>query len=136
MSENVSLQWRDGIAVFTVLDVDKDTIDEWTQEIEKVFMSWDDNKPILTVHDFSNVRVQRVTSHLRQQTRRISRLREDLPTRTAIIMPPTIAAVMTMMTILVRSLYHTDQSQRERRVFSDMESAIAWVRSAETVDKH
>lgn len=131
MSDNVSLEWHNGVAVFTVLDIDKATVDEWAQAIEDIFTAWDDDRPILTVHDFSKVRIHRVPTHLRQQTRRISKLREDMPTRTAIVMPRTIASVMTLMRILVRTLYQHKDVDRERKLFSDVYSAIAWVREVE-----
>jgi len=109
------------ILCYRFLDVSHETVDAWSVDLTGELARWPADTKLRLIYD---VRRRGVSTYALNTARRHSNLRPDVSGRTAILVNIGNRLVTQLIGVTIRGL---SNRYRQRSVFSDEESAVAWL---------
>lgn len=111
------------IVVFKTTNTSRKNVDAWARITEETARSWSENQPYLELHD---MREALINSYAQYRANELTTLLSDIPGRAAVLIAKnTVGDIMTRILNLV---FNRGQHGRLRRVFTDYDEAVAWLR--------
>lgn len=109
------------ILYYHLFNTNKDTIDHWVEDIHAELMNWPDDAPLrLILH--VDVRGSTISSYAIKQARRLTLLRPEIGGKLALVIENELT-----VRIINFAVNQLNNSFRQRRVFTNYESALGWV---------
>jgi len=121
----VTAEWlyEGQIVVFRLLDVSRNTIDDWSQLVRDAVAAIPEGQPVLFLHDATSPKVG-ITPYLTSKVPELYRTASHLPGRVAVVVASSTAGQL--IALVTRTTYSRNARQTNR-VFVDYASAMDWL---------
>jgi hypothetical protein len=119
-----TLLYQDAILAIHLADIERTTMDVWTQRNTDLRLNWADiTRPLFMLVAFDD-KIEAITPYARQKAREMNMTRPELPTVVAVVVPNSV--VGQMIKLLLWSLSQMWQATT-LRIFSDVDEAQMWL---------
>lgn len=126
ISNSLELHWfhERRIFIFSLQDISRDTIDQWTILLATFKDEWPLDQPFLTMADFSHVKNFTLTPYIRAKIEPIMQSHADKAGRTAVVVPKIFTAQAVEMFMLSSPIR---QEHRQRQLFYTVAEGLSWL---------
>jgi len=125
MGNNVTVEWVDAgrIVIFRLKDGHRDSVDRWFEVVSEVFAEFPKDEPLLVMHD---VRQAGLGAYIREKSTQLTpKAAHFKKGRYAVVIVDSALSHLVRLFLDVTSRYLTN---RERRAFTDFDTALEWLR--------
>lgn len=131
VAPGVTRRWLDGgrIVWFSIHSIERSVIDGWVKITEEAITNWPEERPFLTVQDFSNCDGLALTPYVRKNAEYLANLQPHIPGRNAVILRKSF--VVQAIKVFLMAMH---DKRRERRVFYNAQEGIEWLRLYSRLD--
>lgn len=110
------------ILAYRFVNTSRAAADAWYPDIAEQIMTWPDDQPLMFLIDLRGQETM-LSAQAMTRARQVSRLRPELPGRTAVIIGG--GTVVQILSSIIRS--GLANTRRERALFSSEEAAVDWL---------
>jgi hypothetical protein len=110
------------IVAFTITDMHRATIDDWSKAATRALEDWPTALPFLSLQDFSTIDNFSFSPYIRQKSEEMVTPRPDIRGRTAIVLKKSFGARLVQVFLLAKK-----NKLRQRQLFFSREEALKWL---------